>query len=332
MEPSADGSASDRRTRHAVRRLEFDVDWPPGHVAAYLVEGEESVLVDAGTHEAHGADELRSGLAAHGYEPADVAHVVVTHPHVDHIGQVPALLDAADPTLYAPAGVRERFTRDVDEHAATVRRNGREAGLDGDHLDEAVEWVVANERRDRDLLSVDDVDVWVEDGERLTVGDLTLEPVHAPGHQADHLCYGATLGGDRVLFAGDMAIRPFRPVALHDGFGDGVRDAIPAFYDALDRLDEEAVDRVFPGHGPVHDEYADAIDHSRRSLDRLLDDAHARLGDGVSTAVELAFHRSDDPTRARYMLPEAASALYHLEATGRATSYLDDGVRQYDPQ
>ena len=36
-----------RSTQGRVHRLVFDVDWPPGHVACYLVDGPEPILVDA---------------------------------------------------------------------------------------------------------------------------------------------------------------------------------------------------------------------------------------------------------------------------------------------
>ena len=58
-ESERDGGGS--RGSVAVRRLEFSVDWPPWHAAAFLVEGptDEPVLVDAGVPDATGEEELR---------------------------------------------------------------------------------------------------------------------------------------------------------------------------------------------------------------------------------------------------------------------------------
>jgi glyoxylase-like metal-dependent hydrolase (beta-lactamase superfamily II) len=328
---------SESRTRSdaVLHRIEFEVDWPPGHVACYVLLGDEPVLVDAGMPTDDESDHdseatLRDGLAAVGLEPSDVDHLLVTHPHVDHVGQVPTVLDAADPTVHAPAGVEERFARDVDALAERVRENSRSAGLTGDQLESAVDMATESLRRDSGLLPAERVDHWIDDDERFTIGDHALHAVHAPGHQADHLCYELELDGENALLAGDMAMEPFRGVAIHDGLDDGVFDAFGAFYGALDRLSELNVDRVYPGHGVVHDEFQRVLDRDRGSLDRRLDGVTEALENGVRTvpgvAVSIAGERP-----VRYILPEAFSALAYLEQEGRATVTVEDGVRYYDP-
>lgn len=47
-----------------VHRLEFSVDWPPWHAAAFLLEADDPVLVDAGVPGSTGEEEIREGLAA----------------------------------------------------------------------------------------------------------------------------------------------------------------------------------------------------------------------------------------------------------------------------
>lgn len=314
----------------SVRRIEFPVEWPPGHVAAYLLDAGEVILVDAGMPGE--AATFRDALAEHGYGPGDVDHLVITHPHVDHVGQVPTVLHAGDPTVYAPAGVRERFGRDPDALARRVRANAREAGLDDDGIEDAVEMAVGSLERDRGLLPPDAVDVWIEGGDRPTVGPLTVEAVHAPGHQADHLCFAADLGGERALLSGDMAVEPFRSVALHDGMDDGHREAFGAFYRALDRLAALDPDRVYPGHGPVHGAYRETLTRDRESLDRRLETVAAAVEDGPRTAAGLsAVLAGEDGRGVQYVLPEAAGALARLDDGGRVASELEDGVRRYSP-
>ncbi|WP_255196235.1 MBL fold metallo-hydrolase [Halorarius litoreus] len=315
-----------------VRRIEFAVDWPPGHAAAYLLDVDEPVLVDAGMPAEFGYGDpdaaLDDGLRDAGYDIEDIEHLVVTHPHLDHVGQVPRILDATDPTVYAPSSVRERFSRDPDALAERVRTNAREAGLAGDQLDEAVEMAVESLRRNAELLPPESVDVWLDPGP-VDLGPLSAEAIHTPGHQADHLCYLTELNGERALLAGDMAIEPFRPIVMHDGLDDGYVDAFDAFYTALDRLDEFEVDRVYPGHGPVHEEFHDALERDRASLDRQLDRVEGQLEQGLRTVPGIALSLAGDRS-IRYLIPETMSALAHLEREGRATATLDDGVRYYD--
>lgn len=317
----------------SVHRIEFDMRWPPGHVACYLLDAAEPVLVDAGMPPDEGSEHettLREGLADHGYDLAEVEHLVITHPHVDHVGQVPAILEAADPTVYAPAGVEERFSRGATALGERVRRNASRAGIRGEPLDEAVGMAVESLERDRALLPVDAVDRWVADRETVAVADLELTAVHTPGHQADHLCYGLDIDGERALLAGDMAIEPFRPVAMHDGMDDGVVDAISAFYRALDRLDGLDPDRVYPDHGPVHRSFHETVERDRGSLDRRLAGVREAVEDGIRTVPAVATELAGD-RGVRYMVAEAMAALAYLEADGEIVGTVEDGVRHYDP-
>ena len=314
-----------------VHRLECSVDWPPENVAAYFVDCAEPILFDAGMAGETAREELTDDIAAHGYELADIEHLVVTHPHTDHIGQVQAVIDAADPEVYAPATVQERFQRDPEDLGDTVRANAQAAGVQGEYLDDAVEMSVESLKRDSSLLPSEAVDHWLDRGETVDIGPLTVETVHTPGHQADHLCYLADLDGERVLFSGDMALGTFRPVAMHTGFDDGYEDAIGEFYSALDTLAELDVDRVFTGHDDPHTEFDARVQHDRESLDRLLDRTEEALANGSgSTAVEIAFQRSGDRNM-EYLVIETASALAHLDGEGVLTSETDDhGVRRYE--
>jgi glyoxylase-like metal-dependent hydrolase (beta-lactamase superfamily II) len=389
--------------RADVHRIEFTVDWPPGQVAAYLVGGPEPLLIDAGMAGDRGRRELDAGIEAAGYDVADVSHLLVTHPHVDHIGQVGAVVDAADPTVYVPASVRERLARDPEDLASAVAANATAAGLVSEARDLAVEMAVDSLERNRDLLPPARVNRWIgaeagptptasseapldetppdetalsesssdgadsngasgngteDDTFDFAVGDHTFTAISTPGHQADHHCYETTIDGEGVLFAGDMALAPFRPVLLQVGL-DGVEAALGAFETSLDRLGARSVERVFPGHGPIHADYTDALDRDRRSCRRLVGALAKRLdadgsgssgGSGTSdgdeargdegtagtdagrTAAGLARERTDGEWEFAYLLPEVVTGLARLDATGRVRVSTDDaGVRRYRP-
>lgn len=320
-----------RETLSTVHRIEQAVDWPPGHVACYLLQGEELTLVDAGMRDEEGTDRetaFREGIKTAGYEVADIEHLVVTHPHVDHIGLAPQVLKEANPTVYAPAGVRERFERSADLLGERVRENARTAGITGDQLDEAVAMAVESLERDRELLSPKNVDVWVTPG-RVELGAMDARAVHVPGHQADHLAYLMDIDGERALLAGDMAIEPFRAVALHDGLDDGVFEAFSAFYTALDRLEDLHVDRVYPGHGPIHEAFDATVKRDREALDRQLQRVTNQLDDGLRTVPTVAMALAGDRP-VRYMIPEVMAALAYLEREGHATVMIQDDIRHYD--
>lgn len=311
-----------------VHRIEIEVDWPPGHVAAYLIEGSEPILVDAGMDGAAAAEEFESGLAETKYALSDIEHLVVTHPHVDHIGHVNALQEAGSPTVYAPEGARDRLNRDPDDLGETIRRHATLAGIRGDMLDTVVEQSVTSLKRNRTLLNPDTVDVWITDDETVSVGEYDFQAIHTPGHQADHLCYDVDRNGEQALFSGDILLEPFRSVMIHAGLDDGVEDAVPAFLGALDRLEELGPRRVLPGHGPEHNRLHETAQRSRENIETMLANARAVVADSETTVLELAQQRAGD-RNFHYVLPEVYSALTHLEANGEIRSRVEDGTRYY---
>lgn len=315
-----------RSRESRIHRLQFEIEWPPGHVACYLVDGPEPVLIDAATPDRETA--FRRALAEHDYEPSDIEHVLVTHPHVDHVGLVPTVLEDGNPTVYAPAGVRERFDRDPADLETRVRDNCVQAGIPDDHLENAVEMAVESLERDTALLPPASVDVWIDQGQTTAVGSLDVEAIHTPGHQADHTSYLADVDGEEVLFAGDMAIEPFRPVIIHDGLDDGHREAFDAFYTALDRLDALDVTGVYPAHGPIHDDLPGTVDRDRESLDQRLEQVYELVENGSSSVAGVAMALAGEGDL-KYLFPEVMSALVYLEREGDVTSEQRDGVTYY---
>lgn len=312
----------------AVDRIEFDIEWPPGTACAYLLATEEPVLVDAGSPGEAGWKSLVSGLSGAGYAPEDVEHLLVTHPHTDHGGQVAALLEAADPTVYAPVGVRERLSRDADDLAATVRENATAAGVPDveTHVDRAVDSL----RRNRACLPPDSIDVEVAPGERFSAGGVAFEAVHVPGHQENQAAFLA----DGLLFAGDATVEPFRPAALHVGFDEGHTESIDAFYEGLEALSavEPAVERVYPGHGPVFEDLAGTIARDRESLDTVVADCRAAVESlEAATAHEVTEERVGTLDGREYTVFESVGALARLQRRGVLDAGVDEGVRRFRP-
>ena len=63
---------------------------PLGMVKAFLIHGDQAVLVDAGARPGD-ADRILSAMGRQGVEPTDLALIVITHAHADHCGALSAL-------------------------------------------------------------------------------------------------------------------------------------------------------------------------------------------------------------------------------------------------
>ncbi|WP_254764538.1 MBL fold metallo-hydrolase [Natrinema marinum] len=313
-----------------IHRLECSVDWPPGHAASYLLPGDERVLVDAGAIGDEAERELRNDLAAVDCEPSDIDHLLVTHAHSDHVGQVRTIREAGDVTVYAPELIKQRWDRSLEAVRDATRANLREAGVAPDRLEPSVDRLVEAHRSVREALPLEAVDVWIERGDRLAIGDFEIEPIYAPGHHVTHFCYGTTVADERVLLSGDVAIDPFRAAAIHVNFDDGVTESIDAFRDALERLQEYSFDRVYPGHGPVHDRFDAAVERSLADLEERIRRSFEALEPTGSTPVDVADAETDDPYERARVLPEIVGSLAHLEKRGRDRSDLVDDVRVYE--
>jgi len=325
MDDSRQGGRASART--AVTRLEFEMDWPPGHVAAYLIEADDPILVDAGIPEETGADAMRAALADAGYEPSDLAAVVITHPHTDHIGQARLFHDAGV-DVYAPSAVLDQLRRS-DDLAQNVRDVAESAGLDRERATAQAERAVESLQRNRRLLDPDDTIGFGFD-DPVTVAGREFEPVHTPGHQINHAALATTIDDESVLFSGDALIETFRAAALDVGLDHGVYDSIDHFYQSMDRLENRGFDHVYPGHGPEFADAPDVIAETRTALDRLVAATRETVAEiGPVAPVEIVHHRFGEVDHPAHLL-DTLGALGTLGARGEVRYDVEDGVRIYE--
>lgn len=310
----------------SIHRIAFELPFPPHTAYAYFLPVDEPILIDAGAIGDTSWEELTVGLESVGYDPADIAHLFITHPHTDHAGQVAPLVDEAEPTVYAPVGVRERLERDPAELADIVERNATAAGLPDPSSE--VSDAVRSLKRNRKLLPPDAIDVELEFGTELSLQNLIIEPIHAPGHQENQAVFKI---GDQ-LFAGDAIAEPFRPAALHVGMGEGFRESINVFYETLDRLATLNVDRVYPGHGPVFEDLEAVVATARDDLDALVETCYQTVSAlEQGNAYQVTAERTDDPRRIGFEIYETVGALARLEQSDRLSAMMVEGERVYSP-
>ncbi|GAD53878.1 putative hydrolase [Halarchaeum acidiphilum MH1-52-1] len=219
--------------------------------------------------------------------------------------------------MHAPLGAADRLRRPPDEVATRVREAVEASGADA----ETRAAMLGEEREIREsiraAMPIEAVDEWHVGDERVALGERTIDLVPTPGHQADHLCYATAVGDERVLFSGDMAIDSFRAVLLNDRLDLERRRAVADYRRSLDRLEALSIDRIYPGHGPVHEAFAAGLERDRGSLDHRIDGVRDALAGGPLTATAVAEAAVGEHDLV-YIFPEVLAALCDLVNRGVA--------------
>ncbi len=150
-------------------------------------------------------------------------------------------------------------------------------------------------------------DIRLKDGDHVTVGGVTIEAVHTPGHTADHLCF---LLGDR-LFTGDHIM----------GGSTVIMEDATAYLQSLYRVQDLEVRRIEPGHGPSMDDagavIAEYIEH-RLAREREIIDAIRGGASTVADVVESVY---------AFVPSDLRSAATHQVIVQLNKLYADDEVR-----
>jgi glyoxylase-like metal-dependent hydrolase (beta-lactamase superfamily II) len=172
------------------------------YTAAYLLRAEEPAIVETGPTTSE--DAVVAGLDRLGIGSHDLAHIVVTHIHLDHAGGV-GRLSARYPD--ATIWVHERGAAHLADPTRLIASAGRIYGMTQmASLFGAVEPVPAQRIRS------------LGDGDLIALGGRTLEAIDTPGHASHHLALadgatGAVFTGDAlgIHAPGVPALRPATP-------------------------------------------------------------------------------------------------------------------------
>jgi glyoxylase-like metal-dependent hydrolase (beta-lactamase superfamily II) len=159
-------------------------------------------------------DRLKAAAAQHG---VTVEKLLLTHGHIDHCGSAKILAEELGVAIEGPHE-DDRFW------ISRLEDDGRAYGIQGKPFES---------------------DRWLVDGDQVTVGNLTLDVYHCPGHTPGHVIFHhpeskLAIVGD-VLFQGSIGRTDF-PMGNH-------QDLIDAITGKLWPLGDDTV--FLPGHGPA---------------------------------------------------------------------------------
>jgi hydroxyacylglutathione hydrolase len=171
----------------------------------------EAIVVDGGD----GVDDVLRHLKALGLHAKYLVH---THAHFDHIADVGRLRDSTR----AAALLHHADLPIYHDQPRLVKLFGMPplpppVRLDGD----------------------------LPDGERITIGDVTCDVLHTPGHTPGSVCFAIANGGSATLLTGDTLFAG--SIGRWDLGGTSMEDIVASIRRKL--LDYPDATPVVPGHG-----------------------------------------------------------------------------------
>jgi glyoxylase-like metal-dependent hydrolase (beta-lactamase superfamily II) len=274
-------------------------------------------VVDTGLGLPDARERWRAVLQAHELQ---VARIVITHFHPDHVGAAAPLAELTGaPVLqgtedYAQCVRAWGTERSPERLVAYMREHGLPAEeaeqlrVDGNWLARLVHYAGDPEP----LAAGDRVDDW--------------QVLHLPGHADGHLC----LERDGVLIAGDALLATITPnVGLYP---EARPDPLGDYLESLSRIVELAPHVAYAGHGDTIEDpprrAQDLIAHHRERLERT----RAALSGEPRTAYEVSLALFPDPLSPvlrRFALAESRAHLEYLALRDKVTRGDVDGRVQY---
>lgn len=226
----------------AIHRIAVPNPFFEGRNSVYLLLGDPLTLIDTGVATDKAYEHLVDGLRTHGVAVSDVQRVLLTHKHIDHIGNAWRIQRESNAEVYIheleqksltnvdPTG--KRFRELVDARTASWAIPAREK--EKSHGKKMPQWQIEScevkPLPERLFFS------W-PNGEAASI-----EVIHTPGHSMGCVCFRL---GD-ILFSGDHVLENISP---NIGGGDlRSHGMLGHFLSSLERVKRLGDVHVHPGH------------------------------------------------------------------------------------
>lgn len=301
-----------------VHRITLDNTVFEGKNNAYLIDGDETVLVDVGVGTPETRSQLERGLAAHDLEFADVDRVLLTHWHQDHCGLAGEIQRAGGASVHVHTD---------DAPLVHVDPDARKA-LDESHSAYLNEWGMPDEKQEELLPFLDGTELQtavetldlLRDGDIITMNGCELEVIHAPGHAAGQCCFAFYGERGHEVFTGDAVLPVYTPNV--GGADVRVEQPLTQYIKTLDDLAARNFDYAWPGHRDPIENPIDRIKdirhhHEERAWNVL--NALRDLGPADAWTVSARLFGDLQGIHVLHGPGEAYAHLNHLEANGDVT-------------
>jgi glyoxylase-like metal-dependent hydrolase (beta-lactamase superfamily II) len=303
-------------------------------VNCYVVTGaDRTVVVDPGWSAPETDAALLAGLGQLGITPTDISGTLTTHHHWDHYTQaitwrrehgIPVLLGRGEASsIRAWSTLDGAFPRQIGllEQAGAAEMAREVAAIPVEPHERAMDFEMPSD--------------WIDDGDELDLGGVTLRSIATPGHTRGHVCFEVV--EERLLLTGDHVLPRITPSIAYEREPD--RHSLITYLGSLRLVADLPEHRMLPAHGSVDGTAAARARELVRHHDERLDLIFGLLRSGRSTAYQVAsamtWTRREralgdlDTLHRMTAVLEAAAHLVALEAQGVVALDRQDGVEHY---
>ena len=270
-------------------RIELPTGFPVGPVNVYLFTGPEPVLVDTGVKSEESLNALQAGLAAHQLTIADLARVVISHPHLDHCGLAGFIATHSQAEVHIFAGAMPWLTdyRRIWERRLRYYRERLfvEWDLPAEISQPILDYYLKIENT-FDPVPAERLKPFQAD-DHLSLGGLPWRVLHTPGHAGTLTCFYQP--ETRQFLSTDMLL-PIAPTPIPEPPPNDQAErtpSLPQFMTSLAMVEALPCEIVYPGHGEPFTDHQEVIRRQRGRIAMRKEECLALIKQGYNNLGQL---------------------------------------------
>lgn len=241
-----------------VRLIPVPTPFPVGDVNLYLILRDPLTLIDSGPKTIEAYKALNFGLKSAGLEVKDIKRIVITHPHIDHVGLAGVLKRDAPHIAIALHQEIQPFLSTF-QTLNEIEKERAESLFALSGMDKELQNQLLPSRMPIGAYGADlKADIPLNEGDTLLFEGFDLSVIPTPGHTP--WCLSFFLEKEGLLFSGDFILEKITPNPLFYGKD---RRPLLAYRNSLKKVSRLKVGGILGGHGGM-------IDNPSLRVQRLL--------------------------------------------------------------